>query len=196
MNSNTADWRVSSISTSSSTSSSIIWDLWTTAYPTATTTVNNTVTASSSTIWTGWIEDYNSVIIASAEDVRRLREAQQRNQAQRVQAEGERAAARERAKLLLNESLSEEQRAELADKGHFSFRSISKDGRVKHYRIKRGYMRNIHEIEPQSGRILNTICAHPQMRVPDEDAMLIQKLMLQDPESHDQFLKIANIQSH
>jgi hypothetical protein len=31
------------------------------------------------------------------------------------------------------------------------------------------------------------------MQVPEEDTMLIQKLMLESPTGHDDFLKIANI---
>lgn len=221
MPSNSTDWIVSG--SSSTTANNVIWTHWVNSSTTSATTVNDpwpiwvangtsgTVTASSTTastidIWGGWVRDHvrytqgayrqQRVREASPEEVRQAQQRAQEAQQRRLVAEGERAAARERAQLLLNESLTEEQRAELADKGHFSFRSISKDGRVRHYRIKRGYMQNIHEIEPESGRILNTICAHPQMRVPDEDAMLIQKLMLQDPDSHDQFLRVANIRQH
>lgn len=205
---------VSSNSTSASTTAATqVWTVWvrdnergrviTAQTNNISVTGSTNSTGSSVRIWSGWSENYR---ISNEEFQRRQRvtaeqqaryEAQRAQQEQaRIQVEGEKQAARERAAMLLRAHLSEEQRLELADKGYFTIRSIDKNGQTRHYQIRKGFHQNIHEVEPASGRRLNTICAHPQVRVPDEDAMLIQKLMLESPEGHDEFLRIANVSRH
>src|SRR5690606_14901979 len=187
-------WNNDYITSSSITAITDPWPIWvrgTAGSVTCSATSIPSATSSNTTsiIWTGWVRDHSRIVQASAEDVRRSEEARQRNQAERIRIEGERAIARERAELLLQESLSEQQRAELAEKGYYSLQSISKEGQIKHYRIRRGIAQNINEVDPSSGKVLKTICAHPRVSVPEGDAMLVQKLMLEDPESHDQFLQ-------
>lgn len=114
---------------------------------------------------------------------------QQQIQAEYLRVEGERAKARERAEKLLRESLSDKQRAELTEKGFFTLECHDEKG-VRHYRIRRGQHVNIDQVDPGSGRVIKRLCAHPRDQVPDADAMLAQKLMLEA--SEETFLKIAN----
>jgi len=172
-----------------------IWTSWVETATSSTSTTNIITTdswtsnsASNTLVWGSWNDNYHAV----RQEIRISNEEYRRREAQRLQVEGERREARERAARLLNENLNEQQRLELAEKGHFHLRSLSRDGQERIYRIRKGQVQNIHEVDA-SGRILNTICAHPRVAVPDEDAMLIQKLMLESPEGHDDFLKIANI---
>lgn len=106
-----------------------------------------------------------------------------------VEAEAEQAQARERAEKLLQEALSAEQRAQLADKGYFELVTLSTGGARRRYRIKRGQAGNIQQLD-ESGRVLKRLCAHPREVVPDADAMLAQKLWLEARE--EEFLRIAN----
>lgn len=186
----------------SSTTASVTpdpWPIWVRSSGTATTTVNGSTTSatriitadSSAIVWESWTQHYR----ISNEEFRAREERRERQRQESIRIEGERKAARERAQILLRESLSEAQREELANKGYFSLQSIARDGRIRNYRIRQGQVRNIQEVDA-SGRILSTICAHPRMRVPDEDAMLIQKLMLESQDGHDDFLRIANVSRH
>lgn len=166
-------------------------------------TVTGSTANSTVRIWGAWTANYrisNEEFQArqrrTAEQEAQYAERRAQQEQARIQAEGEKQAARERAAMLLRAHLSEEQRLELADKGYFTIRSIDKNGQTRHYQIRKGFHQNIHEVDPSTGRRLNTICAHPQVRVPDEDAMLIQKLMLESPEGHDEFLRIANVSRH
>jgi len=106
-----------------------------------------------------------------------------------IRAEGERAAARERAEKLLRENLSPRQREELAAKGHFHLEVLSRDGSRRLYQIRRGRSANVKQVD-DSGRVLKTLCCHPVEMVPDEDTMLAQKLFLESRE--EDFLRIAN----
>ena len=113
----------------------------------------------------------------------------------RLQCEQERAENQRQkeqavqvAKGLLEECLSEEQLEMFYDLNCFLV--ISQSGRL--YRIKKGRMRNIEELDIQdTEKSIARLCAHPAMRVPDYDTMLAQKLMLETDE--DEFRRIANI---
>lgn len=100
--------------------------------------------------------------------------------------------ARIKAERILTDHLSNEQRQDLSRFGFFKLYVNSKDG-PKVYRIRRGQVQNIDLMREKADGTLEpiqTLCAHPEMMVPDADAMLIQKLMLESAE--DQFLQIAN----
>lgn len=98
----------------------------------------------------------------------------------------QRQQASERAEMLLLEHLSEQQRAEWRENGYFTV--VGGSGR--RYRIKRGRQHNIDELDSNGRRIAN-LCGHVGDAVPDEDNVLIQKLMLETDE--EQFRRIANI---
>lgn len=191
--------------TVSGTNNIIVWKRWVTEHHTnsATTlnlegdvvvsdgTASNVIsTTGNVTIWTGWIEDQN---LSREERDRRAQEHLRRNQeyeAQRIQVEGERKMARERAAQLLQEALSERQRLEMAEKGFFSLTvHDSKTKEQRHYRIRKGRSGNVEQIDANGNR-LKGFCIHPIMACPDEDTMLAQKLMLETQE--DEFLRVAN----
>lgn len=205
---NTIVWDAWNDGYTSATSSTNIWTIWVRGSATTSTSVTvgtgNIVAAGSTTagtsgtiIWGTW----NNTYVESQEQVqarlRRNEEARQRQiqyneeaRLQRLVTDTERAAARERAALLLNEALSEQQRLELADKGHFSLRVIdSKTQEERLYRIRRGRSGNVDRVDA-SGRVLNKFCIHPIIACPDEDTMLAQKLMLEHDE--ETFLRTAN----
>lgn len=100
--------------------------------------------------------------------------------------------ATKKAENLLLSALCEEQRKDLKKWGYFKLYVKAKDGGQRVYRIRRGQIRNIDLVEEIDGvlRPVKTLCAHPEIQVPDADAMLAQKLMLETDE--EAFLKIAN----
>lgn len=97
-----------------------------------------------------------------------------------------RFAAQKKARFLLKENLSAIQWKQFLDLDYFEVISVS--GEV--YRIKRGRSRNVTRIV--NGQAVEILCAHPQVRCPDEDTMLAQKFMLETDEAA--FRKVANIE--
>ena len=153
----------------------------------------NTVNAA---LWSAWNLSFTTdanLRQATAEQVReanrRAEEQRQRYQQDQARVQLERSLAEKRAEKLLQETLSPQQREELAAKGFFTLRTIAKSGEERIYRIRRGRSRNVEQVDA-SGRRLKTLCAHPQAMVPDADTMLAQKLMLEAEE--EEFLRIAN----
>lgn len=110
----------------------------------------------------------------------------------RARAEAEaraRIAAAEAAELLLGSCLSPEQRAQLAEGDYFEVRAIGPDGQGTTYRIERGSVGNVFELDGE-GRKVRGFCIHPA-DVPEGDAMLAQMLMIRH--AHEDFRRIANI---
>ena len=58
------------------------------------------------------------------------------------------------------------------------------------YKINKGRTRNIQRVDEQ-GKVLEHLCVHPAMYVPDFDTMLTQKLWLETAE--EKIRKVANI---
>lgn len=196
--------------TSTACGASNVWTIWNDEYNSATTT---TITgggtgstariiytpANHAQVWGAWHEEHT--LTREQQELRaqqRLRQQQewertrQQRETERIRVEGEQKLARERAAILLQESLSERQRAELRDKGYFSLETIdSKTGQRRRYQIAggRGQHGNVYQVD-ESGKRIYSFCIQPRERVPDEDAMLAQKLMLEHCE--EDFLKIAN----
>ncbi len=142
------------------------WTNWATT--TATTSTNET--------WTLWVEPRPQPVSA----------AQQREQRERqATATREREAARVRAEKLLTQNLSKEQRADY--KRLQEFRVIVPSG--KSYLVRRGRAGNVYLLD-EKGQRTRRYCAHPVERVPDEDTMLAQKLLLETDERA--FLEMAN----
>jgi hypothetical protein len=131
-------------------------------------------TPTNQVVWNAW----NRVIFTQANPVQR-----------RSRIEQVSSLADKRAEKLLEEQLSAAQREELAAQGFFTLRTIAPTGEGRIYRIRRGRSRNVEQVDG-TGRVIKTLCAHPQAMVPDADTMLAQKLMLEFGE--EEFLLIAN----
>lgn len=177
-----------------------IWPIWTsTATPSATTTdvtwgywvggidatTAGTTVIYTGTVWAGWSNN----VIETQEQAQARREAQAARYAEQRRKEDEwaeqRKKARETAKALLEMLLDAQQKEQLASKKYFDV--ISKKGRK--YRIRESIAGNVRLLE-DSGRESVQLCIHP-VSVPEEDAMLAQKLMIETDE--DAFLRTANL---
>jgi hypothetical protein len=98
----------------------------------------------------------------------------------------EQAVADAKAKRLLIECLSPEQRASLEAHNYFDVKLPS--GAV--YRINKGWAHNVKRLKRDGTAEHGTFCAHPSDTVPHYDNMLAQKFMLETDEAA--FLRIAN----
>lgn len=178
----------------------------TTPWPAWVETHRGTKTLTSNATWIVWNQARTTSTITTgsnllARDVQISDEEYQarrvREEAARVEREAryraeaiERERAKERALLLLREHLTDEQKAELADKRYFSLGVIdSKTGERRTYRIHQGRAGNVEQVD-ENGRRLKRFCIHPDISCPDEDTMLAQKLLLQTNEA--EFLRVAN----
>ena len=166
----------------------------------ATTTVTN--------IWSGWaggtvgpsypVQVYSplghstpqkSAAEREADEVR-WREQQEQYRQRQAEAEKKRLEIEARAHELLLEFLDESQKKEYLAKNYFHLEILDgKTSEVKRYRIEKGFAGNVRRVDA-SGKILKRYCIHPIERVPDEDCMLTQKLLLETDE--EQFLRVAN----
>lgn len=185
------------------TINAMVWQVWNESLvigSTGTSTgivnvVTDDTSITSNQIWTSWNISFSTngsainVIPAYQQRVQPVA-GDANYQRRAIEAEAERARARERAARLLHEHLTAEQLEELSREGRFHLDVLSQDGRRRRYRINRGRSRNVQEVDPGNGRIIKTLCAHPVAYVPDEDTMLAQKLMLETAEA--EFLRIAN----
>lgn len=123
-------------------------------------------------------------------DVRAAREARWQLQ-QEAAAErqknwvAERKAANMRAEGLLRQYLNAEQAA-MFEK-HQAFYVTSQSGQL--YRLRKKRQINIDHVDRKTGKVLQTLCAHPLASVPDCDTLLSQKLMLELNEA--EFVKLA-----
>lgn len=184
-----------------------IWQSWNLPTGTATTnlwrTWNGTTTSQTIVLdaaWGNWlpIQGYQTITLPVAagrtpaeqrkydRDQVALRRTYDRELKARQRAE---AVAKKRAERLLLAHLSPEQRDEYERLQRFHV--VGADGKL--YRIRRGWSHNVELIEESDeGRFLTEqFCIHPIERVPDEDNLLAQKLLLEtDPE---RFRRIANI---
>jgi choline dehydrogenase-like flavoprotein len=98
------------------------------------------------------------------------------------------AAATTRARGLLLENLSPEQRETFEANGWF----IVEGGRTKtRYRVNgRSYQGNIDVLRGHDSRVTHRLCGHAPSHIPLGDQLLAQKIMLELAE--DDFLRIAN----
>ncbi len=139
-------------------------------------------------VWMNWVGESNHRI-----EVRETRaQAEARRLAQEQQLREMRAAeelrrkmtaeADRKAKQLLIENISKEQRRTLRDKGYFDVQVKGKT-----YRIRWGSHGNVYLVH--GDREVVSYCIQPP-DVPPGDAMLAQKLLLETDEAS--FLKIAN----
>ena len=98
----------------------------------------------------------------------------------------EQDTARSRARQLLLDALTDEQRATFEKSGHLN---VTVAGGKRTYRIRTGKSMNV-DLLDKAGHVKRTFCAYPTEGVPDFDAMLAQKLMLETDEG--EFLSVAN----
>jgi anaerobic selenocysteine-containing dehydrogenase len=171
------------------TTSNIVWGNWVNVgTSTATNVVNDFV-------WTTW---NNSTITYHANTIhvppQRTPEQEAAHQEEllqarerwaRTDAESKAAAAeaKRKARVILEENLTDGQRKQLADGDWFEV--VTPKGT---YRIRTGISGNVDRYV--KGRATDRYCIHPTETVPAEDNMLIQKLLLETDE--DAFLRIAN----
>jgi hypothetical protein len=92
-------------------------------------------------------------------------------------------AAVAKARVLLERSLTPEQRRDLFARGYFYVK-----GKRFTYRIREGHSGNVDALDTR-GRLVSRFCALPLGRVPVYDVMLAQKLWIETDEN--MFLKKA-----
>jgi len=92
--------------------------------------------------------------------------------------------AEKRAEELLLMCLPEHLREQYLKHGYFDVNTPR-----SRYRINRGFTQNV-ELLDKDGRPMKRLCIHPEIRVPNADNMLAQKLMLETNEA--EFLRLAN----
>lgn len=174
------------------TTSSTVWNTWTTT-GTSTSITNypawdNWVTLPTSTLTyqvssSPWVyTDPRTPEQIEAARVEAERQAQEWR-AQEEQRRLDQQLAAEKARVLLEENLSDEQRAQLHDNNWFEV--VTPKGT---YRIRFGRAGNVDRY--RDGRHVDRYCIHPEENVPNEDVMLAQKLLLETDE--EAFLRIAN----
>lgn len=129
-----------------------------------------------------------------AQDAEDRRRRQAEAEERRKKAEEERKAAQKRAEELLLSVLSPEQQKDYKANKCFY---VEANGEM--FRINEGFAGNVEKVDPETKRIIESYCIHPNMyqgggHLPNEDAMAAQKLALEtDPES---FKRTANITRH
>lgn len=95
------------------------------------------------------------------------------------------ALAEKKAEILLRQMLTPEQKEDLTQKGCFYLHVGEKK-----FRIDRGHAGNVKLVDERN-EVVESYCIHPEGGIPDADAMLAQKLLLEtDLET---FERVANI---
>lgn len=98
--------------------------------------------------------------------------------------------AKARARKLLFSMLNTDQQKELEEKNFFHLTVHDRSGSMRVYRIEHGYAGNV-KLIGVDGQPVKRYCIHADYRLPYEDQMLAQKLMLETNEP--EFLRIANM---
>lgn len=166
-----------------------VWPTWVYSYQSTSTA--GTATASCVNIWPAWVASYSATVSTTATYSgviwQQWVDGTGYYAAQPFQEANERVkehAAVARAEELLREHLNEEQRS-----SYDMFREfLCKAQSGKTYRIRKGTSNNVFLLNDEGAEIMR-FCIHPQ-GVPDGDAMLAQKLMLETDEKS--FTRIAN----
>lgn len=136
--------------------------------------------------WYQWVQSSQTYGYPSQFHV----ETPEETEARRVERERERQdrhAARTRARVLLGEFLSDDQKGELERNGRFHVTG----SKGRRYCIRTtGQAGNVDLLKPD-GSVQATLCAHPGSYLPDGDAWLMQMIELRHDEDH--FLSTANV---
>ena len=182
-------WNENSGALATTATSNDIWKVWITATSTSATTTG----VDPWIVWNQNVGSASTVVQARAqprisdEEYRARRAERERRYEEEVR---EASKAKERAAVLLQESLSDAQREELRAKGHFTLTVIDSETQERRlYRINRGRHGNVDQVDV-NGKILKSFCIHPTIACPDEDTMLTQKFWLESRER--EFLRVAN----
>jgi hypothetical protein len=170
--------------TAAVTNGNLVWNTWV--------STGTTSTSVSDTVWTTWQNgttyrvNYIPVQMTpeeqAAHDERMAVQRAEWDERERIRKEEE-AEAKRKARVLLEEILSDEQRKQLADNAWFEV--VTPKGT---YRIRTGWSGNVDRYV--DGKLNDRYCIHPSEYVPNEDNMLAQKLLLEADE--EAFLRIAN----
>ena len=158
-----------------------------TATVTATATATATYTYLSDCYTAQYINEptfFNETPEEIARQVRIELQEQEQERERRKIKKALRLTAEQKANQLLIENLNEAQRLQYERFGYFFVTGQS----GKRYRIKKGRNINIDILENR--KVVKRLCAHPEIDCPNEDTMLIQKIMLEHNEQH--FLNVAN----
>jgi hypothetical protein len=159
-------------------------------------------TAAANAAWysTGWqdcdhatIRQYGRVRETPEQAAERAAKAELARQAQAIEDAKRKVftdTAKARARKLLFSMLNADQQKELDEKNHFHLTVHSRDGSMRVYRIEHGYAGNV-KLLGLDGQPVKRYCIHADSRLPYEDQMLAQKLLLETNEEH--FLKTANM---
>lgn len=169
----------SGIYTTTASSTPSTWSFW-----------NNTLLTTSSTatsydLWGVWCGTNSSISYQYTPAPPLTPEQVAERRAAAALRTEELAFAKGRARLLLVENLTDEQREEFERAGQFHVRSQ----RGRRYCLRLGRTHNVFEVD-RVGQRLTEICCHVRDAVPDEDNLLAQKLALELME--DDFLRTAN----
>ncbi len=149
---------ITSETTAISTSANYTWRLW-----------NNSITSGATDyIWNTWQDRPRSRIIHATprppQPDRWREEALKREEARKL--------SKSRARKLLIENMTKAQREQYEKHGHFD---VKVNGKT--YRIYQGTHGNVRQLDAK-GHTIESYCVQPS-GVPDEDAMLAQKLALE-----------------
>jgi hypothetical protein len=185
----------------SATTIDLLWpDIGTSS--TATWTATGT-TAAANAVWTSnsWLMPTHTqvrwtpqVIERTPEQIAEVAAKAELARQERVRDEAKKKiftdAAKVRARNLLMQMLNADQKKELEEKNLFHLTVHSRDGSMKVYRIEYGYAGNV-KLLGNDGQPVKRYCIHADYRLPYEDQMLAQKMLLEANEP--EFLRIANM---
>jgi len=164
------------------------------------------VISASNVVWTEWATQFPNDRVRRAPDVfvRMSREERERWEQREIEVAAQRAeeraryeeqlaeerakreAAENKAEQLLLRHLTPEQQAEYKKSKRFYLYTGGKK-----YRIDKGWQGNVKLVdESDQDKVLASYCIHPTRRIPEQDNMLAQKLLLEGSEA--EFKRIAN----
>ena len=166
-----------------------VWQTWMNT-PSITTT-GSAVYTYADEVWQQWVNvpsiTMNGYQTVQQHTPEQIREANERYAAERQRLHSERQAARARARILLGEFLTDEQKTELERHGRFHVTG----SRGRRYCIRtEGQSGNV-DLLTDKGQVQASLCAHPRGYLPDGDAWLMQMLEIRQDEDH--FLRTANV---
>jgi hypothetical protein len=156
-----------------------VWRTWVTTPSITTSTYTDQV-------WQTWVNTPGA-LTPVGQEANEYRQQTERYQAERHRLGQERRAASARARILLGEFLTEEQKTELERHGRFHVTG----SKGRRYCIRTtGQSGNV-DLLTDKGEVQASLCAHPCGYLPDGDAWLMQMLEIRNDEDH--FLRTANV---
>lgn len=199
-------WMTASTGTSSATTINLgnSWHISTAGTSTTSNWIDldDRCTTAANTAWysTGWQECKHtkvrwtpSMVRTPEEIAEEAAKAELRRQAAAIEAAKVKVftdTAKARARKLLFSMLNADQQKELEEKNYFHLTVHDRSGSMRVYRIEHGYAGNV-KLLGVDGQPVKRYCIHADYRLPYEDQMLAQKLLLETNEAH--FLKTANM---